>query len=47
MAVAGRQLGEDPLRVEDSGAGGGERFTVTRDELIALVDEVLASRGIS
>ncbi len=36
-----------PVALEDTATGGGERFTVTRDELIALVDEVLLARGIS
>ncbi|MCS7023293.1 MAG: class II aldolase/adducin family protein [Bryobacteraceae bacterium] len=38
-----------PLVAEDlpSGGSSGERFTVTREELIALVDEALRSRGVS
>lgn len=36
-----------PVAREDTATSGGERFTVTREELIALVDEVLLARGIS
>jgi L-fuculose-phosphate aldolase len=34
-----------PVVAEDM--GGGEKFVVTRDELIALVDEALRARGIA
>lgn len=39
-----------PVTAEDqqaAGTGSGERFVVTRDELIALVDEALRARGIA
>jgi L-fuculose-phosphate aldolase len=47
--VKARVAGEPgcPVALEDTSVGGAERFTVSRDELIALVDEVLQSRGIS
>lgn len=36
-----------PVSAEDvSGAGGGEKFTVTRDELVAMVEEALRARGV-
>ena len=34
-----------PLAAED--LGGGEKFVVTREELIALVDQALRARGIA
>jgi L-fuculose-phosphate aldolase len=43
-ARAGAVLG-CPVVAEDM--GGGEKFVVTRDELIALVDEALRARGIA
>jgi len=40
---AGKELG-CPLAAEET---GGERFVVTRDELVALVDEALRARGLA
>lgn len=35
-----------PASAEDL-AGGGDKFTVTRDELVALVEEALRARGVA
>ena len=48
--VKARSAGEPgcPLALEDLAAGGEEeRFTVTRSELIGLVDEALKARGLA
>ncbi len=46
--VKARVSGEPgcPVAAEDAGAGGEERFYVTRSELIGLVDEALRARGL-
>lgn len=36
-----------PVVAEDFGANGNEKFVVTRDELVALVDEALRARGVA
>jgi hypothetical protein len=41
---AGAEVG-CPVAAEDLGQAG-ERFFVTRDELVALVDEALRARGV-
>jgi L-fuculose-phosphate aldolase len=43
--VESRNAGEPGCPVAVDEAGGGERFTVTRSELIAMVDEALRARG--
>ncbi len=47
--VKARNAGEPgcPVAAEEVGAGGEERFEVTRSELIGLVDEALRARGLS
>jgi hypothetical protein len=35
-----------PVAAEDVNGGGEERFSVTRAELIALVDDALKARGL-
>jgi len=47
--VKGPSAGEPgcPLAAEDLEPGGEERFTVTRSELIGLVNEALKARGLS
>jgi L-fuculose-phosphate aldolase len=46
--VKAKSAGEPgcPLAQEDVGAGGEDRFYVTRSELIGLVDEALKARGL-
>lgn len=36
-----------PVTAEDPAPAGGEKFSVTREELIALVDEALRAKGMS
>jgi L-fuculose-phosphate aldolase len=36
-----------PVSAEDLGGGSGDKFTVTRDELVALVEEALRARGVA